>query len=282
MYHRVVRLRGHDAESVMQAAIRNKWFAFLDTRFGVRLSYLAAECGGTRLFKRICERFRGLPVTPQHAITAAFNGSLDIVKFIFRVARKNPSAMASIAVPQVMDAAACNGHLAIVEFLHNEIRLKCTAAAMQKAATSGHLAVLQFLYNNKAEESPSHAMDAAARNGHLKIVAYLLEKNAKICMPRAVDGAVEGGHAAMDAAARVGSLAMLTWLHDNVGIGCTTAALIDAAAGGHDDVVRWLLRHMRDTDWDLVAAIRAAEKRGDAGMSRLLREYGQANFLDVA
>src|SRR3546814_7943009 len=63
-----------------------------------------------------------------------------------------------------MDYAAKNGHLEIVEFLHEHRTEGCTAQAMNYAAKAGHLAIVEWLHKNRLEGCTVHAMDFAARH----------------------------------------------------------------------------------------------------------------------
>jgi ankyrin repeat protein len=47
-----------------------------------------------------------------------------------------------------MDAAASNGHLDLLKYLHS-IGSICTKRAMDQAAGDGHLDVVKFLHDNR-------------------------------------------------------------------------------------------------------------------------------------
>ncbi|ETV94793.1 hypothetical protein H310_11468 [Aphanomyces invadans] len=74
-----------------------------------------------------------------------------------------------------MDGAAMNGHLSIIEFLHNHRHEGCTPRAIVHAAENGHLDIVQFLHENVDEEWPIDAVAAAGMHGHVDIVRYLCE-----------------------------------------------------------------------------------------------------------
>jgi len=131
-----------------------------------------------------------------------------------------------------MDSAAANGHLDVVEFLHENRREGCTTSAMDKAAQNGHLEVVKFLHENRTEGCSAYAMNQAAKNGHLDMVEWLHFNRTEGCTTEA-----------MNAAAKYGHLEIVTFLHTNRAEGCTTWAM-DAA---HDlKVLRWLDENRRE------------------------------------
>ncbi|OQR94495.1 hypothetical protein ACHHYP_20058 [Achlya hypogyna] len=140
------------------------------------------------------------------------------------------------------DLAAALGHLYVLQ--HSPC-LRFTAGAMDAAAANGHLAVVQWLMAHRPEDRSPHAMAAAAENNQLAVVAWLHAQG--LGSRAAMDGAAGRGHLAMlltagdmDAAAEKGHLGVVQWLHAHRAEGCTTAAMDYAACGGHLDVVRWL------------------------------------------
>ncbi|OQR95667.1 hypothetical protein THRCLA_22090 [Thraustotheca clavata] len=73
----------------------------------------------------------------------------------------------------VMDAAAGNGHLDIVQYLHENTSAGCTFRAINSAAANGHLNVVEFLHTFRSEGGTDSGLVAAAGNGHLLVVKYL-------------------------------------------------------------------------------------------------------------
>jgi hypothetical protein len=49
------------------------------------------------------------------------------------------------------ELAAENGHLHVVEWLHENRREGCTTVAMNRAAGKGHLHVVEWLHENREE-----------------------------------------------------------------------------------------------------------------------------------
>ncbi|KAF0687575.1 Aste57867_20694 [Aphanomyces stellatus] len=154
-----------------------------------------------------------------------------------------------------MDAAAGNGHLEMVRYLHaNNSAAGCSYEAIQMSATHGHAAVLDFLldkfpnvrikpdmclaFRGDVVNLFEHAIDGAAGAGHLAIVQRLHE-----VLP-GPDGCSTD---AMDNAAAHGHLDVVEWLHTHRSEGCTQKAIDAAAANNHRDVVTWLQTHRHMT-----------------------------------
>ncbi|TYZ52210.1 hypothetical protein PybrP1_008278 [[Pythium] brassicae (nom. inval.)] len=133
---------------------------------------------------------------------------------------------------KAMDAAAANGSLEVVEFLHEKRSEGCTADALDSAAANGHLDVVRFLHEKRDEGCTARAMDNAAKNGHLDVVRFLHENRQEGCSARAMDGAAGGGH-----------LAVVQFLHSHRTEGCTARAMDEAADRGHLDVLHFLQEH---------------------------------------
>ncbi|OWZ04601.1 hypothetical protein PHMEG_00023469 [Phytophthora megakarya] len=76
-------------------------------------------------------------------------------------------------------------------------KTKCTIAAMNGAAANGHLSVVEWLHDSIRQAYTTEAMDGAARNGHLDVVRWLHENCTEDCSEKAIlraasfrDGAV--------------------------------------------------------------------------------------------
>eukprot|EP01133_Synstelium_polycarpum_P016672 gene16672-19813_t len=61
-----------------------------------------------------------------------------------------------------MDRAAAHGHLAVVQYLHEQRTEGCTPNAMNLAAGSGHLDVVMFLHQHRSEGCTFRAFIEAA------------------------------------------------------------------------------------------------------------------------
>ncbi|TYZ62762.1 hypothetical protein PybrP1_004161 [[Pythium] brassicae (nom. inval.)] len=149
----------------------------------------------------------------------------------------------ALAVPQqsaaenalVMDFAARNGHLEILQWLHATERLSgCSTRSMDDAAKNGHLAIVQWLHEHRSEGCTTKAMDYAAKHGHLDVVQWLHAHRAEGCTAKA-----------MDLSAQNGFLDVLVWLDAHRSEGCSAAAVSKAVAAGHLAVVRWLCEHRK-------------------------------------
>lgn len=102
-----------------------------------------------------------------------------------------------------VDAAAGNGHLDVLEFLHNadsaaykrrkqdgDTKLvgfcdaNCSEDAMDGAASNGHLNAVKWLHAHRDEGCTTDAMDSEAANGHLKVVQWLHRNRSEGCTKR--------------------------------------------------------------------------------------------------
>lgn len=128
-----------------------------------------------------------------------------------------------------IDEAAWNGHLSIVQWLHENRSEGCTAQAMDLAAAANHLDVDQWLHTNRTEGCMRKAMDAAAGNGHLEMVQWLHENRAEGCTTDAMTKAAAAGH-----------LDVVKWLHENRPEGCTSNAIEQVACTGRLDIAQYL------------------------------------------
>ncbi|OQR81213.1 vacuolar protein sorting-associated protein 33A [Achlya hypogyna] len=131
----------------------------------------------------------------------------------------------------LMDQAASNGHLVLVDFLHHHGRAGCSKHAMDSAARNGHLAVVEFLHRNRREGCMRTTMDHAAMNGHLHIVHFLHDNRLEGCTTNAIDFAARNGH-----------LDVVKFLVRCRHEGCSSLAMTFAARDGHLEVVQFLLQ----------------------------------------
>ncbi|KAF1327771.1 Ankyrin-like protein, partial [Globisporangium splendens] len=124
---------------------------------------------------------------PSHAMhIAALGGNFGAVQILN--ARPDPRTT------RAMDAAAQNGHLEVVRFLHETRREACTAFAMDRAACNGFLDVVQFLHENRTEGCTKDALNGAARYGYLDVVKFLVEHRREGIMEEAMQRAESQGH----------------------------------------------------------------------------------------
>lgn len=194
-------------------------------------------------------------------VAAVPKGNLEVLQFLFdlhgKCARTLTEPMTELMLDRsCFDTAAANGHLPVVELLHNQ-HLHCSTEAMDRAAGNGHLDVVQWLHVNRLEGCTTDAMNYAAMNGRLDIVKWLHKNRTEGCSAAAMVGAAAYGHldvikwlhnnrdegciaTAMDNAAKAGFLDVVQWLHFNRTEGCTTRAMDQATRYGHVDVVQFL------------------------------------------
>ncbi|KAF0687106.1 Aste57867_21077 [Aphanomyces stellatus] len=196
----------------------------------------------------------------------------------------------------LVDWAACNGQLNVIEFLHASTTgtVRCTTWAMDIAATNGHLRVLQWLHANRSEGCTMSAVRGAARHGHLDVLHWLHDTfhTRELWWTSAIDVAAAHGHLAVVqwlhvlrrpssekawvGAAANGHLDVLQWLHANRRAGCTTDAMDEAAANGHLDVVAWL--HVNRCEGCTTAAVDGAAQRGHVDVVKYLVTHRKEGY----
>ncbi|KAF0687101.1 Aste57867_21072 [Aphanomyces stellatus] len=104
------------------------------------------------------------------AAHCAFQGDLPALRLLVQKFEVHCSKA------NLIDWAACNGHLDVIEFLHTSMAgvAKNTPWAMEVAAAHGHLPVVQWLHHHRGQRMSTIAMVAAAVHGHLDILEWLL------------------------------------------------------------------------------------------------------------
>ena len=172
---------------------------------------------------------------------------------------------------QIMKAAACEGSLEWVRWLHEhgaDIRTQ-NDAALRLAAGNGHLEVVKYLHEHGADIRAwnNEALRWAAENGHLEVVKYLHEKGANIWVRN---------DAALRLAAGNGHLEVVKYLHEQ---GANIRAVDDdalrnAAARGHLEVVKYLHEQGANIWVQDDEALRYAAARGHLEVVKYLREKG--------
>ncbi|ETI32920.1 hypothetical protein PPTG_05683 [Phytophthora nicotianae INRA-310] len=133
-----------------------------------------------------------------------------------------------------LQVAALNGHVEVVEWLHDELRVPFSPT-LWHAADNGHLNVIQWMHDNGYKHGGAAIMDSAAMYGQLDVVKWLHDNREEGCTEQAMDGAATEGH-----------LEVVRWLHESRSEGCTNAAMNGAASKGHLDVVKWLHSHRHE------------------------------------
>ncbi|KAL3665738.1 hypothetical protein V7S43_009171 [Phytophthora oleae] len=194
---------------------------------------------------------------------AARRGDLVAVQWLWAQLNADPKAdslcvhgedqFVSWASPltKAMAAAASNGHLEIVQYLHTialtlagkkrkRDESSCYPCKLEmdnvvtEAARSGHLGAVQWVCTHTTVNSTKEAMASAAGSGHFPAVKWLHEN-----LPHE-----DFRTAVTDAAAGCGDLSLLKWLHTNrPNERWSTIAIYSAARGGHLHVLRWLFGH---------------------------------------
>ncbi|KAG1702111.1 hypothetical protein DVH05_009903 [Phytophthora capsici] len=187
----------------------------------------AARNGNTEVASWIVEMV-GVDCLRESVASAAqraiSGGHLEMINSLVDIA-------SSLDGPFFLDEAAGQGYIEALEWglEHGGV---CTTAAMDAAASNGHLEVVRWLHRHRTDGCTKRALDDAASYGHLEVVRWLHYNRTEGCSIKAMDGAATHGH-----------LDVVKWLHRHRNEGCTTAAMNGAATGNHIDVVQWLHDH---------------------------------------
>ena len=98
---------------------------------------------------------------------AAFQGNLEMVKYC----GANECTIEVFACAN----AAENGHLEVLKYLHEEVKLPWDSWTATRAAQNGHLHILEYLVERKYDKYSELACADAAKFGHLDCLKYLHE-----------------------------------------------------------------------------------------------------------
>lgn len=166
-------------------------------------------------------------------VAAAGSGKLDLLHAVdsFRIEFSDSTD----SILSMIGAAAANGHLDMVQWLHNNLSLPaeeqhCEAQneykAIVQASSNDHTKVVQWLHENQYMGSTTDAMDYAAGNGHLHVIQWLHENRSEGCTKKT-----------MHLAAKNRYLEMVQLLHANPTEGCERDTMNEAADRGHTEMV---------------------------------------------
>ncbi|EGG22432.1 hypothetical protein DFA_04554 [Cavenderia fasciculata] len=193
-----------------------------------------------------------------------------------------------------LDLAASNGHLQVVEYLHNE-KYGCSVVALDFAAKRGYHHVVDYLLDNRTEGCSSEAIDQVACTGDLEMIQKLHFRAKAPCSYRAMNNAAkylnvvewlsnnrqEGcNKMAMDNASALGALDVLQYLHINRTEGCSTAAMDMAAKYGQLETLIFLRTHR--TEGCTAEAINGAALYNHLKIIKYLKEYCNATCTTTA
>ncbi|EGG20691.1 hypothetical protein DFA_00552 [Cavenderia fasciculata] len=144
---------------------------------------------------------------------------------------------ATAFTPFCLDSASLSGNVPNLLWIHQNIHLNCSVAAMNMASMRGDLEMVQLLHENGIGACTDLAIDYAAENGHLQVIKYLSTNRSEGCSRRALEVAARNNH-----------LEIIIWLLDRYPdrLCPTSASLIRAAENGHLEVVKYLFTHYAD------------------------------------
>ncbi|OQR98130.1 hypothetical protein THRCLA_06783 [Thraustotheca clavata] len=159
-----------------------------------------------------------------------------------------------------VDQAASNGHIEIVNLLHN---FDATTNAMDEAVSNGHFDMVKYLHTSRKEGCTTHAIMNAVLVNRLDILKYLVENNCchgvikyeKVCLEATGCDNIEMLKFCMDQlqndlqqsskqcmmlkAATRGLLNNVKWLHESKGFGWTLLIRDNAEKRGRKRIVHY-------------------------------------------
>jgi hypothetical protein len=164
-----------------------------------------------------------------------FHSSRGNLESIKELHKKNIDGLCN----KVIDVAAMNGHLNVIEWLDRNTNVDCTSWAMDWAALNGHMQVVVWLHFNK-KTATHRAFDNAAKNGHLEIVKFLDENRLDGCTTDAFDNAIINGN-----------LEMVEWLYNNKKECCKSDSDFILLAIEHNQwkIVDWYDENVDENLW---------------------------------
>ncbi|EFA75342.1 hypothetical protein PPL_11418 [Heterostelium album PN500] len=168
--------------------------------------------------------------SPTNRAVSSLYGNIPIIKWIYqRFVMNGYGNHGDTTNKNLMDYAAINGHLPMLQWLHVNRNEGCTKMAMDLASMNGDLPTVQFLHENRSEGCTSDALNFASENGHFQVVQFLHANRSEGCSTHALDNAAKNGH-----------FKIVQFLHANRSEGCSTLAIDQAAKNGHFKIVKFL------------------------------------------
>jgi len=179
--------------------------------------------------------------------------------------------------------AATNGHIDVVKYIHynvSPVSTKCInewGITMIRAIMLGHLEILKWLHENDADVTesgylfPCNSLCVAIENKRPDVIEYLIESGVRI------------SNGAISLAADMGDLQLLKYLHTHGGRITTSGsywALCDACFRGRLDIVKYLHEAGVDIQWNNSQAMIDACTYGQLDVVKYLHEAG-ANIYAI-
>ncbi|GLC43060.1 hypothetical protein PLESTB_000263100 [Pleodorina starrii] len=166
----------------------------------------------------------------------------------------------------VAEAAVRAGNLATLRFLVEQAGVRPTndQFPVTAAAAQGHLAVLQYLHASGLPVNTRSVAEEAARGGHLPLVAWAVE----VLHVAPADGE----DSLLDCAATSGNLELMAWLHVR-GWALGPIAIPNGTNSGCEEALEWLVEQGCPFPLDGGAYLGAAGN-GDLAMLRCLHRLG--------
>ncbi|KAF0683660.1 Aste57867_24305 [Aphanomyces stellatus] len=201
------------------------------------------------------------------------------------------SPIVRFATPALMDGAAANGHLDVVQWLHANRTEGYTYKAVVSAATFGHLHVLAYLHRQDDGRIAAvhRLLPTIVQNGHLAVAEYVVEHKLVHMQSCTLAIAMASGrldvlqwwfatfdHSSAPLADAMpfvanGNLEAVRWMFDQgILTDVTSDSLCHAAQNGHLALLQWLHDAGYGRDFDRVALTRGAAALGRVHIIRWL------------
>eukprot|EP00639_Heterosigma_akashiwo_P013136 CAMPEP_0206361356 /NCGR_PEP_ID=MMETSP0294-20121207/308_1 /ASSEMBLY_ACC=CAM_ASM_000327 /TAXON_ID=39354 /ORGANISM="Heterosigma akashiwo, Strain CCMP2393" /LENGTH=276 /DNA_ID=CAMNT_0053806215 /DNA_START=20 /DNA_END=846 /DNA_ORIENTATION=- len=93
-----------------------------------------------------------------------------------------------------MDNLVENGHLALIEAIHESGFSYCQPEALDKCVEYGHISTLEWVFEHHGNLFTDKALDKAAGSGQLHTLEWLHRTAIGICSEKAIEEAAKNGH----------------------------------------------------------------------------------------
>ncbi|KAL2919004.1 hypothetical protein HK105_201274 [Polyrhizophydium stewartii] len=195
-------------------------------------------------------------------VTAVMQGHIDVLEWL--------RAHDVLGDPEwLLVHASERGRMAVVDWVRETIRPRISCGTLAKLLCNKVDQALDWFLGQPGDVLEPSVVDQAAGDINCAMLARLHAAGAS-CTTAAIDRAAGSGH--MD---------VVCFLHTKFGKGCTTQALTSACEARQTAIVKWLLTNIRDVEWDLPAACKAASEGRVVHTKNVLLKYAKRIGVEI-
>ncbi|EFA75717.1 hypothetical protein PPL_10770 [Heterostelium album PN500] len=172
--------------------------------------------------------------------SASINGDLEVLKYLVE---NRPE---QCPVNLIDEISACERSLPIIQYLltnNSSVKQKITKSAMDAAARNGHLEIIRYLHENTSAQCSKSAMDGAANRGHLETVRFLHFNRSEGCSALAMEVRLNLNDCpadSMNCFAKHKDTSTLQWFKDNTTLQLSSKAYINAIESNRLSNLEWI------------------------------------------